>query len=241
MRSPAPVERNALTVAVAQPRCVPGDVAANVAAHADAVRAAGARLVVFPELSLTGYVLDAPAVELDDGVLGPLVESCRATGAVALVGAPIRDAGDRFIAVVEVSATGVRVAYRKMCLGGDEPQFFVAGDAACVLDVDGWRVGIGVCKDTRMTAHLDAVGAACADLYVAGLVHHRHEADELGVRARRIASEIRVPVAFASAAGDTGPVYPDAAGCSAIWDRRGDRVAACDAPPGAIAHTVLSS
>ena len=233
------VERGPLAVAVAQPVCRPGDVAANVAAHADAVRTAGARLVVFPELSLTGYVLDAPAVDLDGGVLGLLVDACAAAGVVAVVGAPIAEGVDRLIAMLEVSATGVRVAYRKMCLGGDEPQFFRAGAAAGVVEVDGWRVGIGVCKDTRMAVHLDAVRGAGIDLYVAGLVHHRHEVGELEVRARRIAAQMRVPMAFASAAGDTGPVYPDAAGCSAIWDRDGSCVAACGGSPGSVAHAVL--
>lgn len=233
------MERRSLAVAAAQPVCVPGDVGANVAAHAGAVRTAGARLVVFPELSLTGYVLDAPAVVLDGGVLGPLVDACAAAGAVAVVGAPVAEGVGRFIAMLEVSATGVRVAYRKMCLGGDEPGFFRAGDVAGVVQVDGWRVGIGVCKDTRMAVHLDAVHGVGVDLYVAGLVHHRHEVGELEVRARRIAAQMRVPVAFASAAGDTGPVYPDAAGCSAIWDRDGRCLAACGGSPGASAHTVL--
>jgi hypothetical protein len=39
--------REPLVVAVAQPRCLPYDVPANAVAHAAAVRAAGARVVVF--------------------------------------------------------------------------------------------------------------------------------------------------------------------------------------------------
>ena len=46
--------REPLRVAVAQPLCVPYDVGQNAVAHAAAVRAAAARVVVFPELSLTG-------------------------------------------------------------------------------------------------------------------------------------------------------------------------------------------
>ena len=46
-----------LTVAVAQPATVTGDLAANALRHAEAVVSSGARLVVFPELSLTGYDL----------------------------------------------------------------------------------------------------------------------------------------------------------------------------------------
>ncbi|MBV6696836.1 hypothetical protein KV557_06810 [Kitasatospora aureofaciens] len=76
-----------LVVAVAQPRCVAYDVAENAVAHAEVVRAARAPVVVFPELSLTGYELDAALVRPEDERLAPIVAACAETGAVALVGA----------------------------------------------------------------------------------------------------------------------------------------------------------
>lgn len=54
--------RKPLSIAVAQPLCVAYDVAVNAEIHAAAVAAADARVIVFPELSLTGYELDAPAM-----------------------------------------------------------------------------------------------------------------------------------------------------------------------------------
>ena len=63
-----------LTVAVAQPG-VAHDVAANARAHAAAIRGAGARVAVFPELSLTGYELDAAPVDPADPRLAPITEA----------------------------------------------------------------------------------------------------------------------------------------------------------------------
>src|SRR3954465_11838180 len=63
----------AFVIAAAQPRCTARDVAANARAHAEAVRAARAGGVVFPELSLTGYELDAAPVSPDDPALRPIV------------------------------------------------------------------------------------------------------------------------------------------------------------------------
>jgi predicted amidohydrolase len=83
-----------LTVAAAQPPCVSYDVAANAATHAATVRSAGARVVVFPELSLTGYELDAPAIGAEDQRLAPIVDACAETGSLALMGAPV-DGGSR--------------------------------------------------------------------------------------------------------------------------------------------------
>ena len=78
-----------LLLAVAQPACVAHDVAANATAHAALVRVAGARVVVFPELSLTGYELDAKTVDVGDPRLDELVQACAASGTVALAGAPV--------------------------------------------------------------------------------------------------------------------------------------------------------
>src|SRR6202012_5795918 len=80
-----------LIVAVAPPPGVAHDVAANARAHAAAIRRAGARVVVFPELSLTGYELDAAPVDPADPRLTPIIRACADTGATALLGAPITD------------------------------------------------------------------------------------------------------------------------------------------------------
>lgn len=61
-----------LRVAVAQPLTRSLDVAGNAERHAAVVRAAGARVVVFPELSLTGYEPAAAPVDPADPRLAPL-------------------------------------------------------------------------------------------------------------------------------------------------------------------------
>ena len=105
--------RGPLMVAVAQPLCLAHDVAANARAHAAAIRApeaAGARVVVFPELSLTGYELDADPVDPGDERLQPIVEACADTGAVALAGAPVGSASATSAPAGSASATGAPVA-----------------------------------------------------------------------------------------------------------------------------------
>src|SRR6476661_6184469 len=132
-----PTMREGLVIAVAQPRCVSFDVAANALIHADAVRTANARVVVFPELSLTGYELDADTIDPSDPRLAPIVVACAETGSLALVGAPVSgEAGRPHIAVLAVDGGGASVAYRKTWLGGAEPDRFAPGDGPAVLDVD---------------------------------------------------------------------------------------------------------
>lgn len=237
---PAEETRSPLKIAAAQPKCVAGDVAANALEHAAAIRSAQARVVVFPELSLTGYELDAPSVSVRDRVLDPIVEACAATGAVALAGAPAEGAaGERHIAMLRVSDAGADFLYHKSYLGGDERTRFAPGDGAVAIDVGGWRIGVGICKDTGVEQHIAEIAALHVDLYVAGLVHRPHE---LGIQDERgvgIARACRVYVAFASFAGPTGS-YARTAGFSTIWAPDGRPLARAGAEPGGIAVSVLA-
>ena len=213
-----------LALAVAQPACRARDVAANVAQHARLVRWAGGGVVVFPELSLTGYEPDAAAVDPVDPVLAPLVAACAATGATALVGAPVadgpaREAGrtGRHLAVLGVDGAGVRVAYRKVCLGAAERASFEPGPGPRALEVGRWRLGLGVCRDTGVPAQVEATVALGVDAYVAGVCHHDHELAEQDARGAGIARRHGVAVALASFAGPTGGGFARTAGTSTIW------------------------
>lgn len=227
-------------IAVAQPRCIAGDVAANALAHAATVRAAGARVVIFPELSLTGYELDAPAIAAGDPRLQPLVEACAESATLALAGAPVPgEAARSHIAMLAVDGGGARVAYRKLFLGGAEPRRFSPGTGPAVLEVDGWRLGLAICRDTGIPRHAADTAALGIDAYVAGVLESADDAPVIDERARRIATAQGVWVAIASFAGSTGGGYSRAAGCSGIWAPGGVVMARAGAEPGGIARARL--
>lgn len=232
--------RKPLRVAAAQPACTAADAARNAVVHAEVVRAAQARVVVFPELSLTGYDLDADAVRPDDRILDPIRAACAATGSIALVGAPVSDgAGAEFIGMLRVDAIGVEVAYRKSWLGGGEPERFRSGDGPTVLVVDGWRLGLGICKDTGAAQHIAGTAALGVDAYLAGLVHHPEELSEQEARAVVIARTCRAFVVFASFAGPTGDGYTTTAGSSAIWSPDGLAIARTGTQVGGVVSGTL--
>ncbi|MFC7547352.1 carbon-nitrogen hydrolase family protein [Plantactinospora sp. GCM10030261] len=243
--------RTPLTIAAAQPACRPYDVATNAAAHAAAVRAAGTRVVVFPEMSLTGYEFDVDPVPVDDARLDPIVRACAESGTVALVGAPVAGGSDPtgrsdppgpsavYIGVMAVSGTGVAVAYRKMHLGGEEPARFTPGTTPALVEVDGWRLGLAICRDTGVPAHAAATAALGIDAYVAGVLEHPADAGVPAERARRIAAAHGVWVVIASFAGRAGGRYPRSPGGSAIWRPDGAVVAEAGPAPGAVVSATL--
>lgn len=233
--------REPLRVAVAQPLCVPYDVAQNAVAHAASVRAAAARVVVFPELSLTGYELEASTLTARDPRLCPLSEACAETGSVALAGAPVPgESGRPHIAVLAVDGTGITVAYRKLWLGAAEAERFGPGDKPAVLEVDGWRLGLAICKDVSVPQHQADTAALGIDAYVAGTVMSADERALQDQRASRIADSLATWVAIASFAGATGGGYTECAGRSGIWSPDGILVAQAGERPGEIASMLIA-
>jgi predicted amidohydrolase len=125
-------------------------------------------------------------------------------------------------------------------LGGDEPGRFTPGPAPATIEVDGWRLGLAVCKDTGVPRHAADTAALGIDAYLAGAVDAAEDAAVQDQRARRIAADHRVWVGIASFAGPTGGGYDRTAGRSRIWSPRGVVVAEAGPEPGAIARARLA-
>ncbi len=195
---------------------------------------------MFPELSLTGYELEARPVAPDDPALIPIADACAATGSLALAGAPVADEQGRlFIAMLRIDANGAQVAYHKTWLGGREPARFTPGSGPAVLEIDGWRLGLAICKDTGAAQHTTATAALGVDAYLAGLAHHPQELPEQEARAIVVARTCRAYVVFASFAGPTGDDFVETAGCSAIWSPRGFAIARAGPDVGGSACATL--
>jgi predicted amidohydrolase len=227
-----------LTVAAVQAEPVPGDVAGNAATAARLVRQAidgGATVVVLPELFLPAYhpptlrdaaiATDVAALDggrIDDPRLEPLRAAARDTGAVVVVGAAVRHPdGRRTCSSLVVNRSGETVAgYDKQHLWGpDENALFTPGFRGATLDVDGWRLGLGVCYDGcfpehgRAAAADGAHGYLCPSGYLAGSEHRR----DLYYAARALDNTMYV--AFANAVGGAAPWRFN--GGAAVYDPEG--------------------
>jgi predicted amidohydrolase len=224
-----------LVIAVAQPRIEAYDVAVNATRHAAAVRAAAARVVVFPEMSLTGYELDAPVLAPDDPRLAPLVEACAATDTVVLAGAPV---DGPYIGMLAIDATGARVAYRKQHPHTSEERF-LPGPSPEVLEVDGWRLGLAICRDTGVAEQVAQTAALGINAYVAGVLDEPAGDVVVAERAKRVGAEFGVWTAIASFAGPTGGGYTESAGRSGIWTPDGRVAARAGRTPGEIARATM--
>lgn len=235
-----------LCVAVAQAPAVPLDIDANTATAAGLVRraaAGGARLLLLPELFLTGYEPtgvaadpDRLTVAPDDARLAPLAAACAETGTAAVVGAPVRDAatGALHIAALVLDGSGrLAAAYRKQFVTPDERAAgFSPGGCGTTVELDGWRLGLGVCWDSGFPEHARAAALDGAHAYLVGALF----GEGPGAHQRRTVLPARaldntLYVLLANHVGPSGP-YTGCGG-SAAWGPDGRLLAeAAAAEPG---------
>ena len=145
-----------LRIALCQANLPVGDIDGNVDRVQTSVAQAqeqGAELVVFPELSITGYppedlLLRPSFSERARTALHQLATDLGDT--IVLVGFPLLS-GDLFNAAAVLANGRVQSVYKKAFLPNyavfDEHRYFANGDRALVLDLEGTRVGVTVCED----------------------------------------------------------------------------------------------
>jgi len=147
-----------LRIALAQVAPRLGDLEANLARHQELIaeaRGHGADLVVFPELGLTGYLLQDLASEvamrLDDGRLGSLVRQTKGLSAIVSF---VEESADHrlFIAAALLEDGEIRHVHRKVHLPTyglfDERRFFAPGDQVRAAPSRlGVGLGLAVCED----------------------------------------------------------------------------------------------
>ena len=145
-----------LRVALAQVNPTVGDIRGNarlIADHISRARDEGAGLVVFPELTLSGYPPEDLLLKTDflDAVAGALEELAAQTHGIAtVVGFPER-AEDVYNAAAVLADGEVAGVYRKMYLPNygvfDEQRYFQSGSEAVIVELNGVPVGITICED----------------------------------------------------------------------------------------------
>ena len=148
-----------IKIALAQFNTKLGEVQANLATHLELIAEAkqqGADLLIFPELSLTGYVLQDLAVttaiqpDQNDPVFNTLLDASR--GIDLMVGFVHEDRRHRFYIASAYLAEGKIVhIHNKVYLPTygmfDEGRFFAWGDSARAFDTRFGRMGMLICED----------------------------------------------------------------------------------------------
>jgi len=209
-----------LRIALAQVDTTVGDVTGNaelVLARSREAARAGAHLVVFPEMTLTGYPVEDLALRasfargaeraLDDVVARLAAEGLGDLTVVlgTLGRGPDGRATNRAVAVRGGEVVATHDKHHLPTYGVfDEYRLFAPGEGACVVEVAGRRVGVVVCEDIWQDGGpvpalagtgVDVLAVLNGSPYEEGKGHVRRE------KAAHAARRLDAPVVYVNAVG----------------------------------------
>ncbi len=225
-----------MKLGIAQLNLTVGDIDGNSAMLLQAARdahAAGAALLLTPEMSICGY--PAEDLVLRQDFCDACVCALHALAAAAppelalIVGYPERTRLGLFNAAAVLRNGHVEASYRKHHLPNhsvfDEKRIFTSGDSACVFECGGIRFGLNICGDIwdPGPASLAAVaGAQCLLVPNASPYHLNKQAARYRVAEARV-DEAGLPMVYANQVGGQDELVFD--GASFAMDQSGQIVA----------------
>jgi predicted amidohydrolase len=243
------------SIAAAQTVPIPGDVDANLAQHVRLVHVAAAEqaeVLVFPELSLTGYELhlaDRLAFSPSDPRLAPLVEAASSCSMILIAGAPVRMKSQLHIGAFIVSPDRALAVYTKHHLGAfsasDGPDGIVPPAEATVfrpgkhnplVQFGGNTAAVAVCADTGRPSHPQEAAGRGAKTYLASMFVIPSDLKRDTANLRTYAARHSMAVVFANFGGPSGGL--PSGGASAIWSERGELLVQLDAAGSGVAVAI---
>ncbi len=222
-----------ITVALAQLDLVVGDVEGNTTKILDYCKRAHddlqADMVVFPELSVSGY----PPEDLlfHSGFqrrVANAMDKIRATvrDITVLLGYPEYENGQIFNAAVVFKDRNPLAQYRKHLLPNyrvfDEERYFAAGKEPAVFTLKGIRLGIAICEDIWQSGPVASSRAAGAEAIIAinGSPYEIGSQEYRETAARKRSKEGGIPLVYLNMVGGQDELVFD--GGSFMMDRDGD-------------------
>jgi predicted amidohydrolase len=240
------------SVAVAQTCPIAGDVPTNLEEHVRLARLAaeeGAQVVLFPELSLTGYELglaERLAFAEDDSRLSVLLGAAASHGLTLIVGAPVRTGPRLHIGAFILSPEGTSELYTKQRLGAFPPSaccdgtvppaeatVFQAGERNPLVQFGGNVAAVAVCADVGRPSHPQQAAERGAKTYLASMFVIPSEFDGEVSKLKGYAVQHSMMVALANFGSPTGGLA--SAGRSTIWSESGELLVQLEANGAGVA------
>lgn len=197
-----------MKMGVAQVRAIRGDIKANLNVHLrwmEKAATSGTELLIFPELSLTGYeptLASALAIDLHDARLDPIQTFCDQHGMSVGAGAPIRTGTGIGIGMIMFHPHQPRWVYTKKYLHADEEPFFMPGHHEREVFYEYPRMAPAICYELSVPAHRQRAVQLGADVYLVSVAKTRPGMATANETLTAFARENRIWVLVANAVGE---------------------------------------
>jgi len=212
-----------MKLCVAQTRPARGDIPANIDRHIALIELArGADVIVFPELSLTGYeptLARGLAIEHKDTRLDVFQQISDSKLVTLGVGAPTRESSGTHITMFLFQPGKPRLTYSKRYLHPDEYPFFAAGQQIVTITVDGTVIAPAICYELSVPEHPDSAARNGASIYMASVAKTAKGLDVAIPTLAGIARSRCMTVLMANSIGECDGCQ--CGGKTSIWNEKG--------------------
>lgn len=222
-----------MKICLAQLKAHAGDVSQNLTDHCAAIAQAvrhHAQLIVFPELSLTGYEpqlarqLASHSPERDFHALQALSDRHSLT---ICAGMPLKVEARIGIGMLIFQPHEALTIYTKQCLHEDEQPFFVPGTKQVSIACAGQQLAPAICYESRLPAHVAGAVALGATVYLCSVAKPADGVEKVYAYYPQVARRYTLPVVMANSVGPADNFT--AVGQSGAWNASGLCIGQLDA------------
>jgi predicted amidohydrolase len=214
-----------MKICVAQTRPISGDIQRNIDNHKkliDLAVANGADIIIFPELSLTGYepkLAKALATHQDDRRFDDFQIISDTRQVTIGVGVPIIHHRGICISLVLFQPHQARQIYSKTYLHPDEEEFFVSGQGITGLQINQTNLALAICYELSVLDHAEQAFKRGAEIYIASVAKFVNGVDKAVQRLAEIAHKYSMTVLMANCVGPADGA--ECAGKTSAWNNQG--------------------
>lgn len=214
-----------MKLAVAQTRPVKGNIEKNIEVHKrliERVASYGADLIVFPELSLTGYepaLAKQLATNQDDKRLDVFQYLSDEKKMLIAIGVPTKGFNGIYISMIIFQPNQKHQIYSKQQLHADELPFFVPGTNDLMLSIGNKKIAPAICYESLLRPHSKAAADNGANVYLASVAKSANGINKAFTHYPKVARSHSMLVLMSNCVGSCDDF--EAVGQSAIWNEQG--------------------
>jgi predicted amidohydrolase len=221
-----------ITIAAAQTIPFDGDIRKNIETHEKLIVTAADKkvdLVVFPEMSLTGYdLMRAPelAFTIYDERLNSIVLLAEKHNITVVPGVPLQMDSNLYIGALIISPDRSISPYAKHHVHSSEKKVFQSGHLNPKIYIGDDQASLAICADITHPSHADNAALSGSTLYLAGVFITPEGIEKESAMLKRYAKKHQMAVVMANYGGESGGIQ--SGGKSAVWSDTGGKVVAME-------------
>ena len=219
-----------MILAAAQTKPKRGDIASNLLDHYRLIALAaqkGANLIVFPELSITGYEREnaaALAFTKDDYRIDHLKELAVDHNITIIAGAPIQNESELYIGEFVIFPDNSVSIYTKQFLHEGEDAFFQPSfDYNPMIVIEDQKISFAICADIDHTLHAENAAQKETSIYIASIFFSPNGIPNAYSHLQSYAQQHKMNVLMSNFSGESWG--SPSGGKSAFWNNKGELVA----------------